>query len=299
MFERFENRVIFEGTLTTQTALRVGAGRATGVTGTDLPVVRDALGKPYIPGSSFKGALRSNVEAMIRSVVIHRKGACNPIQESEQCIRRGSPRTDAARKKDQTWTYPLGGVSPNEPVGIRDLEAELPRYEKAGAELSRRVLRESCLVCRVFGSPWLASKVSIRDLLVDEIVWFGQFEVRNGVAIDRDTETAAEKKLYDFEVVPSGTRFHSEIVIENAEDWELGLLMAGLRPFQCGQAALGGARSRGLGVVKIDWQSRTRISKANLLDYLAGDAEAPSITDKEVKDWIKKFRAKLEGKSDA
>ena len=50
MFDSFDNRVSLVGTLTALTALRIGAGRATGVTGTDLPVVRDAFGKPYIPG---------------------------------------------------------------------------------------------------------------------------------------------------------------------------------------------------------------------------------------------------------
>src|SRR2546430_289839 len=121
MFNRFDNRVSLSGTLTTLTALRIGAGRATEVIGTDLPVVRDA--------------------------------------------------------------------------------------------------------------------------------------------IDRDTGTAAAKKLYDFEVVPAGMRFKCEIVVENAADWELGLLMIGLRPFELGEASLGGARSRGLGSVKIEWSLRTQVKK--------------------------------------
>ncbi|OGS03122.1 MAG: CRISPR-associated RAMP protein [Elusimicrobia bacterium RIFCSPLOWO2_12_FULL_59_9] len=300
MFDRFESRVTLTGRLTAQTALRIGAGRATRVMGTDLPVVRDAVGKPYIPGSSFKGVLRASVEAIVRSVVPHRKGACLPVNEGEQCILRGAPGTNEARAKNQTWTYPQAGVPPHEKVGIRDLQADLPgELGKRDQELARRVQDESCLVCRVFGSAWLASKISIRDLLVDEDMWFGQFEVRNGVAIDRDTETASTGLLYDFEVTPAGTRFGCEIVVENAEDWELGLLMVGLRPFEQGEAALGGARSRGLGVVKIDWNSRTRVDKAHLLDWATDGAPATTITNDDVKNWIKKFRARLEGESSA
>jgi len=242
MFDRFDNRVTLRGTLVTQTALRIGAGRATSVTGTDLPVVRDTLGKPYIPGSSFKGALRAYVESLVRSVNPSRKAACNPVKKEEWCLESVESMTDD------------------------------------------KVVTGTCLVCNVFGSPWLASKVSIRDLQVGEEIWFGQFEVRNGVAIDRDTETAADKKLYDFEVVPAGTRFDCEIVIENASDWELGLVMLGLRPFERGEAALGGGRSRGLGVVKIDWQSRTQIN--DLLDYIAGDAGAAHLEPETIKGWI-------------
>ncbi|MCS6862323.1 MAG: RAMP superfamily CRISPR-associated protein, partial [Abditibacteriales bacterium] len=97
MFDRFQNRVTLKGTLTAQTALRIGAGRATGVTGTDLPVVRDATGKPYIPGSSFKGALRAYVESLVRSVNPSRKAACNPVSRDRQndwCLSSAEGRSD-------------------------------------------------------------------------------------------------------------------------------------------------------------------------------------------------------------
>lgn len=265
MFDRFDNRVILNGTLVTQTALRIGAGRATRITGTDLPVVRTTLGTPYIPGSSFKGALRAYVESLVRSVNSSREVVCNPVGD----------------KKD--WCL-----------------------ESAEGMTDDEVIAKTCLVCSVFGSPWLASKINIRDLQVDEEIWFGQFEVRNGVAIDRETETAADKKLYDFEVVPAGTRFGCSFVIENASDWELGLVMLGLLPFERGEAALGGARSRGLGIVKIDWQTQTRIQINDLLDYLAEDTKETPITEETIKGWIKeakirikKSRGKLEDAPDA
>jgi CRISPR-associated RAMP protein (TIGR02581 family) len=252
MFDIFDNRLKLAGTLTTLTALRIGAGRATGVKGTDLPVVRDAIGKPYIPGSSFKGALRASIESLVRGVSQKLSAACNPINKDEWCL----PMTE----------------------------------ELSDAQIEEK----TCLVCRVFGSPWLASKVNIRDLLVDKDIWFGQYEVRNGVAIERDTEAAADKKLYDFEVVPAGTKFSCEIIVENAVDWELGLLMIGLRPFELGEAALGGARSRGLGVVQIKWESRTQICGKELLSYLAGDSPPSLIADEQIKEWVRSFRVKLE-----
>jgi CRISPR-associated RAMP protein (TIGR02581 family) len=265
-FDRFNNRITLSGSLTTEGPLRIGAGRATELTGADLPVVRDSFHRPYIPGSSFKGALRSFIESLVRGVRDSKEAACNPVGGKDD------------------WCLPQ----------VEDLSDDL-------------VERKLCLVCRVFGSPWWASKVSIRDMPVDESLWFGQFEQRNGVAIDRETETAADKKLYDFEVAPAGTIFKCEIVVENADDWELGLLMLGLRPFERGEAALGGARSRGLGVVKLALPSRTQIKGGEgLLDYLADEKSVISITDEVVKDWIKAFRRKLselpaaqEGRTDA
>jgi CRISPR/Cas system CSM-associated protein Csm3 (group 7 of RAMP superfamily) len=88
---------------------------------------------------------------------------------------------------------------------------------------------------------WLASYKSA----------IGQYQERNGVAIDRDTETVSGTKLYDFQVVPADTPFQFQAVMENATNWELGLLMVGLSQFEQGQIPLGGGRSRGLGMVEL------------------------------------------------
>ena len=68
MFDTFKNRLEITGKLTTITALRISAGRSTEPIGTDLPVIKDALGQPLIPGSSFKGALRSRLESFLRGI---------------------------------------------------------------------------------------------------------------------------------------------------------------------------------------------------------------------------------------
>lgn len=273
MFDSFDNRVSLVGTLTALTALRIGAGRATKVTGTDLPVVRNALGKPYIPGSSFKGALRAYVESVMRTVPGGR--ACDPLDESSACVKRDTIQDWQRRRR----------LPQSDPNHLSDEQCAAKLYEK------------SCDVCRVFGSPWLASKVCVRDLPV-EGMWVDQYEVRNGVGIDRDTGTAAEGLLYDFEVVPAGTTFSCKIVVENANDRELGMLMMALRPFERGEAALGGARSRGLGAVELQWRERTQVAGGEgLLDYLAGDA--PPAIDEKVGDWVRSFRERLKGVANA
>ena len=107
-------------------------------------------------------------------------------------------------------------------------------------------------VSKVFGTPWQASKFQVRDLTVQRDSWFGQYQERDGVSIDRDTETAVDGRLYDFQVVPAGAKFDFRAVFENGEDWELGLLVTGLQQFKMQQIPLGGGNSRGLGVVQLD-----------------------------------------------
>ena len=228
MFEVFKNRLELQGTLTTVTALRISQGRSTEPIGSDLPVVKDALGKPFIPGASFKGVLRSRLESFLRGIDL--KLAEDPNQL----------------------------VSSDRSTVIRELKDSFKGNDKA---LTEALWQQTDLASRLFGSPWIASKFQVRDLTVVSETWFGQYQERDGVSIDRDTETAADGRLYDFQVVPSGTEFEFRAVVENGEDYELGLLMIGLHQFETEQIPLGGGRSRGLGVVKL------AIDRAWWIDY--------------------------------
>lgn len=228
MFDTFRNRLEITGTLTTVTALRIGQGRSTEPIGSDLPVMKDALGRPLIPGSSFKGAMRSRLEAFMRG--IDPSLALEPSELiSRDITEHVKTLKESYKDNDQALTHALNDITDE--------------------------------VSKVFGTPWQASKFQVQDLTVEADAWFGQYQERDGVAIDRDTETASDGKLYDFQVVPAGTPFEFKAVIENADDWELGLLIIGLNQFETQQIPLGGGRSRGLGVVQL------AISEAWWIDY--------------------------------
>jgi len=242
MFNTFKNRLELTGTLTTVTALRISAGRSTEPIGSDLPVIKDALGRPLIPGASFKGALRSRLESFLRGIVgSDRSLVANPAIEEEWSITS----TEMKSLKEQNTN---------------------------DTALTAAILQNTDLVSHLFGSPWIASKFQVRDLTVLPENWFGQYQERDGVAIDRDTETAADGKLYDYQVVPAGTQFEFKAVVENAEEWELGLLTIGLHQFETEQIPLGGGRSRGLGVVRLELEKTqwfdTEDNPTRLLTYL-------------------------------
>jgi CRISPR-associated RAMP protein (TIGR02581 family) len=276
MFDTFKNRLTITGTLTTITALRISAGRSTEPIGSDLPVIKDAFGNPLIPGSSFKGALRSRLESFLRGIVgSDRKLVANPAIEDE-------------------WS-----------ITSQEMKQLKENYDNDEV-LTAEIIKHTDLVSHLFGSPWLASKFQVRDLTVVPDTWFGQYQERDGVAIDRDTETAADGKLYDFQVVPAGTQFEFRAVVENAEEWELGLLMIGLHQFETEQIPLGGGRSRGLGVVKLDinemlWFDYPADQPQLLLDYLKklvmGDNSAYEDA-RDFKDhWVQKLIEHLESKA--
>lgn len=287
-FEALRNRLTVSGQLVARTALRIGAGRASGVVGNDLPVLRDALGAPIIPGASLKGALRAQVEALVRSL---HPGQARDLIETEDVMRRA-----VAAAREEVY---LAELSRGTPAPVAD-----QRY--TAALLSSPI---STLMDLTFGSPWLASRVAVRDARVDPAYWFGQFEVRNGVALNRDTETAEEGLLYDYEVVPAGTRFDFQLVLENAAPWQLGLIHLALQPWVRGEAQIGGFRSRGLGYVMLE-APRYRFVEINDVDDVLrllcdaatlealgvaqGDVElSPDPTAPPVKGWYEQLRRTL------
>ena len=95
------------------------------------------------------------------------------------------------------------------------------------------------------------------------------FEVRDGVGIDRDSGTAADKCKYDRAVLPKGTELPIHISIErdkeiNDQSWIFykDAIAHLLHAFKTGKIPLGAAKTRGLGRVKLkdnsDWEVETQ-----------------------------------------
>lgn len=107
--------------------------------------------------------------------------------------------------------------------------------------------KQSCLICRVFGSTAAASRIKFNDAYLPN----GQnplTETRTGVAIDRVLGSVAHGP-FDFEVITRGT-FRTTIHLRNFELWQLGLLALVLRDLEEGLIPIGFGKSRGLGEVK-------------------------------------------------
>src|SRR6185437_2178019 len=56
-------KLILEGEMHCETGLHVGAGKGSlEIGGADNPVVKDAHGRPYVPGSTLRGRIRALLE---------------------------------------------------------------------------------------------------------------------------------------------------------------------------------------------------------------------------------------------
>ena len=260
--QAFHSRLALRGTLTLSTGLRVGAGRGSWLEGAELPVIKTADGRPYIPGTSFKGAWRATTEALLRGLpgAEDKNLACLSVPRDEKTVPPEVCLTSAAATQLKARpTEEWGEVLSDRLTVVSDLA------------LDDALRALSCWTCRVFGAPWLAGKVLIRDLpLLSSLADTVEPQVRDGVAIDRDKGSASPKRKFAYQVVPAGTAFAFEVVIENASEAELGLAWLGLTGFQRGEIPLGGARSRGLGRCQllIDWDRSQWLTQDNLLESL-------------------------------
>ncbi len=247
MFDTFNNRVVLRATLEMQTALSVGSRISLEPVGTDLPVMKGPDGLPFIPGSSIKGTVRALTERILRSLPNGEEiglWACDPF--ADPCVDRNQAR-----------------------IWLQDEATE------------HLVWDEACTACRIFGSPWLASRVSFKDAYLENSEDLPVVtQIRDGVGIDRDLGAARQGIKYDFEVVVPGARFGIEILTENLDDWELGLLLSVLRFWQEGQLPLGGKVTRGPGWGKLKDLRLERIDQTNLVNYLTGGQPAQDSPEK-------------------
>lgn len=276
-WETFVNRLLLKAELVTQTGLRVGAGgQSAEPVASDLPVVKDPVGKLFIPGSSLRGVLRSHVERIVRTFEPNKKengiGACNPLamEEGEDVIFNACITNSQAK----AWRNELRNQ------GDRDYA------------FAQRVWNGSCRICRVFGSPWLASRVRISDL---QSMHGAEVETRDAVSIDRETEIVKDK--YDFEAVPIGSRFKLEITADNLDEVERGLLWLGIEELRREQILVGGFKGRGLGRVTLDKLELRFMDKGSLRNYLL-EGEIPMHPESEAKTWLEELLSKL-GRDDS
>jgi CRISPR-associated RAMP protein (TIGR02581 family) len=276
-FSKFHGRLELLGRLVLLTPLQIGSGIADDMFGADLSVVKDAFGRPYIPGSSFKGVLRSYVESVLRAHDERLACLCVTDQPDHSC-----PTPQKHALLEQRAQHLID----NPPDNVQLDQDNIWDYI---------YLQDTCRVCQVFGANGLASKVLIPDLPVDDATWAGHYQIRHGVSIDRDTGTQAAQRLFNTEAVPAGTAFHCRVFVENGSLADQGLVLLGLKAFERSLVTLGGAASRGLGQIQLQIDSCLEIpaDSTQLIDFLAGGA-ALEVSEQAQLDRIQALRDELE-----
>jgi CRISPR-associated protein Csm3 len=237
-------KLILEGEMLCETGLHVGAGKGSlEIGGSDNPVVKDAFGRPYVPGSSLRGKIRSLLEQSgglaVPSELVYlsrRKGQEVRIHQSD-------------RPDDEICL--LFGRNPGRMERVQG--ESLDTSQATPARLA------------VFDAPLNADSITaqMRENPDDELT-----EVKSENAIDRITSQANPRTL---ERVPMGARFRTRFVMDVLCDEDAPLfarVVEGLRLLE--DDALGGGGSRGSGRVRFAQMMLTWRSKAY---YSSGAAE--------------------------
>jgi CRISPR-associated protein Csm3 len=269
-FWKFENRWLITGTLRMKTALSVGSRASLLPAGSDLPIIKTPEGIPFIPGSSLKGMVRTYVERVLRTMDEMKKQyqgqrlwACDPLDEKQRCV--------IARCCDQCEECNGSCCADCNRCKNCMVQRATRNNRLDDNLLVQELWQHSCTACRLFGSPWLASRVAFQDaVLTNRESLLRLTEVRDGVGIDRDLGSAKSGIKYDFETVPAGAEFGITIVVENAEEWEVGLLLLALEAMKKGELPIGGKTTRGPGWGELVELKVQHISKDNILQYLTG-----------------------------
>src|ERR1700691_5207084 len=154
-------KLILSGDLHCETGLHIGAGKGSlEIGGADNPVVKDAFGLPYIPGSSLRGKVRSLLENAL--------GLTSPAELVYLSKRKGQEvRIHQSWRPDDEIIMLFGRSSPR-----------LDRVE--GEALDARSATPARLT--IYDAPLDQESVTaqIRQNLDDEIT-----EVKSEIAIDR------------------------------------------------------------------------------------------------------------------
>lgn len=228
MLKTILNECLIDFSINSETPLLIKSGMER-IEGPDMfPIrtfrIRNGKGEEevFIPGSSLKGVIRSHSERITRTLRQGKEPACcNPFEKD---------------KKNK-----------NEPDFACSSYFEEYKHQEEIKKLNgMNAYRQSCLICRLFGSTENASRIMVRDAYLSEGCNV-KFETRTGVGIDRFTGGVASGP-FDLQVA-TNAEFGTQLYIRNFELWQLGLLAYVFKDFKDGIIPVGYGKSRGFGKV--------------------------------------------------
>jgi CRISPR-associated protein Csm3 len=252
----FLGKLILEGEIQCRTGLHIGAGKGSlEIGGADNPVVKDAFGIPYIPGSSLRGRLRALLEQTL--------GLALPGELIYLSKRKGQEvRIHQSDRPDDEICI-LFGRNPGRVERVSGDAIESPRATPARLT--------------VYDAPLIVDSITpqMRENLDDELT-----EVKSENAVDRITSQANPRTL---ERVPAGARFRFRMILDvlcEEDKALLARLAEGLRLLE--DDALGGGGSRGSGRISfsglnLNWRGKDYYAKGGSEGSLLESADLAAL----------------------
>jgi CRISPR-associated protein Csm3 len=252
----FLGKLILEGEILCETGLHIGAGKGSlEIGGADNPVVKDAFGVPYVPGSTLRGRLRSLLEQSSGAAILSELVYVSKRRGQEVRIHQSD------RPDDEICL--LFGRNPGRVERVSGESGE------AGNVTPARLT--------IYDAPLVVESITpqMRENLDDELT-----EVKSENAVDRITSQANPRTL---ERVPAGARFKLRVILDVLceEDKPLAArFIEGLRLLE--DDTLGGGGARGSGRVrfqalKLAWRGKDFYSKGAQAEALLDNGDLSAL----------------------
>ncbi len=261
----FKGKYIIQGLIACKTGLHIGGSKeGIEIGGEDNPVIKNPLtGMPYIPGSAFKGKIRSMLEWSLGLIAEHpdhqNSFAAYDCRELE--YERGHFTDPTRWDKASILGRLCGAASNKDSVRIQ-------------AGPTRLTVRDAFL-----------TETAQKDL--QDSLGLGTFtEIKTENALDRVTSAANPRPI---ERVPAGAEFRFTLIVDIYDEADRDLLrdlFGALALVEDG--TLGGGGSRGHGQIEF---SNLEVAWRPLAYYLQGQGEKPiaAAKDKRVRDIAARF----------
>lgn len=215
-YKEFKNKYVIKGKLIVITGLHIGGGIIEG--DNDAPFIKNRSGEYYIPGSSFKGYLRSKVEGFLvgEPFGLHLNG--DILNEADVLAIFGY--TKLEKEKDEKIKQRL-----------KKLLGDIDNFK---------------------------SKIYIPDLIISSENKVKK-STRDGIRISRETGAVVKSAKFNYDILEKDTTFEFEMILENIEDYQIELIMLGLRDIMS-EDLFGGKLSSGIGKCKL------KLTECNYID---------------------------------
>lgn len=234
-FSKFENRYKITGELIVLTALHIGSGKEG--ENHDSPFMSlEVNGEKlyYIPGSSFRGYLSTKLERF--------------LEEDNGIVLKDKNTNDKLNSADVKLIF-----------GYTNLDGEKDEVKnRVAKKLGYKDLKQ------IDSFKSMAGRIHIADMKilseVDSIK-------RDGIKIDRNTGATEKGAKFDYDVLPSGTKFKFVMELENLEKYQINLVALALQDILEGDL-FGGKLSRGIGKCRLDIKEIEYVDRSNLKEYI-------------------------------
>ena len=233
-FSVFKNKYFIEGDLVVLTALHIGSGKEEGEH--DAPFMSED-GNFYIPGSSFRGYLRTKLERFL-------------LDENNYKF-KDKKTQDVLNMADVLLLF-----------GYTNLFTEEDNTDDIKDRVKKK-LNFTDKEKESFAS--MAGRIHIADMPIVSDV---NSVRRDGIKISRDTGATDAGAKFDYDIIPAGSKFKFRIELENVEAYQLDLIALALKDIYDEGDLFGGKLSRGIGKCKLENLKIQYVDKNNLKKYI-------------------------------